>query len=90
MEFFGYIVENGSVVDLVIFLLGLGVFGYVWSVSAELQRLRRSHSQLRYKYNQLNTLMFGTVKIVQSRTGVNLIHESANGQGDYTPDWGVE
>jgi hypothetical protein len=79
MSLLAWISEHGNPVDLVMFIMGIGVFML-------LLEARREIKDLKYKYNTLNVLVFYLSKHHQSETGTKLIKTSANSQGDYGID----
>jgi len=71
---------GASNIDVMILIMGLGWSLYSFNQHRE---TKKKLSDLSYKYNVLNTLVFFLCKEHERETGVKLIKEGANSQGDY-------
>tara|TARA_R110002020_G_scaffold456825_1_gene673524 strand:+ start:5360 stop:5623 length:264 start_codon:yes stop_codon:yes gene_type:complete len=77
-----WIIKLGaSQIDIIILIMGVG-----WTVYSfhQHRESKKKLTELHYKYNTLNTLVFHLCKKEQERTGVRLIKEGANSQGDFS------
>ena len=52
--FFDLIIANGSVVDLIIFMMGMGVAGYVVLLKRRLDEKKKEIKELKEKYHLLD------------------------------------
>lgn len=94
--FLDWLVSLGaSFPDLVMFLMGIGVFLVLLDTRKDLKierqdlkDLRKSQheldKELREKYHRVDALGYGTGIAVQAWTGIQLLNESANGDGDHS------
>lgn len=80
MNPFDLIKIGGTFPDLLILFMGLAwsLYSFHW-----MREKRREIAKLQYQYNTLNTLVFFLCKEHQRNTGVGLIKEGRNSQGDY-------
>ena len=77
---------GASNIDVLIFVMGIGWSLYSFNQHRETKKILRD---LNYKYNVLNTLVFYLCKEHERETGVKLIKEGANSQGDFGANHGT-
>ena len=71
-----WISENGSPVDLAMFIMGMGVLFLVLEQRKDVKELRRL-------YHQTDKMTYGIAIAIQKKTGIKLVKQSANGEGDH-------
>ena len=81
---------GASVPDLIIMIMGLMFAAYVFlrdrQKDRQIETLFSEVKEINGKYAQLDKLSFGMAIAIQRRTGIKLVKQSANGEGDHTLD----
>ncbi len=74
--------------DIIIIIMGFMFAGYVFlrdrQKDRQIETLFSEVKQIREKYSQLDKLTFGIAIAIQRKTGIRLVKQSANGEGDHT------
>lgn len=89
-EFIKYILAHGTFVDVLIVVAGVAVFGYVMVLRSQVKRNRKRNDMLLKKYNVLNTAVFGLHVGFKAATGISILKESADSDGEFSLNWDLD